>query len=100
MIHHIVMIKLNEFPEKQQKIDALYAIKNSLEELPSKIAEIQFYEVGINILETERSSDIVVVSQFKNLEDLAAYSVNPYHQEVVASIKNISKSITAVDYLK
>jgi hypothetical protein len=98
MIHHIVMIKLKPFSGNEEKLEKANEIKVALESLPSKINDIQFFEVGINIIESERASDIVLFSKFNNLEELHNYSINPFHQTVVKIIKDYSNHITSVDY--
>jgi hypothetical protein len=100
MIHHIIMIKLKPFSGKEEKNEKANEIKTALESLPGKIKEIQFYEVGLNIIESERASDLVIISKFKDLEDLNNYSINPFHQAVVKIIKEYSNSITSVDFEK
>lgn len=98
MIHHIVMIKLKPFSGKEEKLQKANEIKTALERLPSMINEIKFLEVGLNIIESERASDIVLVSQFDSLETLDVYRVHPEHQKVVAKIGEYAEKVTAVDY--
>jgi hypothetical protein len=94
------MIKLKPFSGKNEKFEKATEIKNALETLPSKIKEIQFYEVGLNIIESERAADIVLISKFKNIEELNSYVDNADHQNVVKIIKEYASNITAVDYEK
>jgi hypothetical protein len=100
MIHHIIMIKLKPFSGKDEKLEKAIEIKNALETLPSKINEIQFYEVGINIIESERASDLVLISKFKNTNELNSYVSNSYHQAVVSIIKEYASNISSVDHEK
>ena len=98
MIHHIIMIKLKSFWRKDDKIEKAEEIKAALETLPAKIKEIQFFEVGVNINESERSSDIVLISKFRNVEDLNRYCINPFHQSVARIIKEYSTNVSYIDY--
>lgn len=92
------MIKLKSFSGNEEKYNKALEIKAALDKLPSKINEIQFYESGINMKESERSADIALISKFKTLADLESYIVNPNHQAVVEIIQKYSSNITAVDY--
>ncbi len=100
MIHHIVMIKLKPFSGAQEKLEKANEIKVALDSLPAIIPEIKFYEVGLNIIESERASDIVLISKFDSLETLNVYRVHPEHKKVVALIGEYSEKVSAVDYEK
>jgi hypothetical protein len=100
MIHHIIIIKLKPFSGREEKLEKANEIKTAMETLPGKIKEIKFYEVGLNIIESDRASDIVLISQFDNHEDLHNYLINPFHQAVAKIIKEYSTHITSVDYEK
>jgi hypothetical protein len=100
MIHHIVMIKLKPFSGKEEKLEKANEIKERLEALPSIINEIKFYEVGLNVIESERASDVVLISKFDTLDTLDVYRVHPEHQKVVALIGEYAEKVTAVDYEK
>lgn len=91
MITHIVLFKLNN-PE-----DA-HEVKQRLDALPAQIAEIKHYDVGINILSSERNYDVSLISQFETLETMEAYQVHPAHKDFVDYIKPRAASIIAVDY--
>lgn len=98
MIKHIVMIKLKSFSTMDEKNMAANRIKSSLEGLKSKIEELKFIEVGLNINPSERASDIVLVSEFESLETLNVYRVHPEHKKTLAIINEYADKITAVDY--
>jgi len=92
------MIKLKAFAGNEEKLEKANEIKIALESLPPKIMEIKFFEVGLNKIESERASDIVLISKFNNLEELHNYAINPFHQAVVKIIKEYSSNTTSVDY--
>ena len=95
MIRHIVMFKIKEGLNKDEKTREL---KDALEQLPGKINEIKHYEIGINETESDRAFDISLVSDFNNNESLDAYRIHPEHQKVVGLIKNICDQTVVVDY--
>lgn len=98
MIHHIVMFKLLETPDGNQKERNKLEVKKQLEGLPAKIDVIRSMEVGINVKESARAFDIVLVSTFDNLEDLETYRVHPAHQEFVDYVGQIREQTASVDY--
>lgn len=94
MIMHIVMWKLNE-ENKKENMDKM---KKMLMELPSIIKEINHMEVGIDVNAASGNYDIVLLSEFKTMEDLQAYQVHPEHKKVGEFISAIRTERTCVDY--
>lgn len=94
MITHIVFFKLAE-PTAAN----IAATKEKLESMEGKIQELRHLEVGADVIRSERSYDIALVTKFDSLEDLQTYQVHPYHAgEVVPHMKSVCSSIVAVDY--
>ena len=96
MVRHIVVWRLNEVCDKA-KTAAL--IKEKLEALKDKIDELVDIQVGININDTISSSDLVLVSTFKTMDDLKAYIIHPEHKAVGSEYvrPNVSER-RSVDY--
>mgnify|MGYP002397122953 CR=1 FL=1 len=94
MIRHIVMVKL----KPETKPASVEKLKSMLEALPPLISEIKFYEVGVNVIESPAASDIVLVSEFNNKEELVAYREHPEHVKVLDYLKEVKESSTVVDY--
>lgn len=93
MITHIVCFKLiDRSPENIQKA------KEVLLGLEGKIPQLRYLEVGSDVLRTERSYDLVLVSKFDSLEDLQTYQVHPAHVEVVNYLSKVREAAVAVDY--
>ena len=93
MITHVVFFKLAENnPEHAQNIH------DKLMTLPDIITQIKHYEVGMNIIESERNYDLALISKFDNMDDLNTYQGHPEHLKVVEYIKSVTQSILAVDY--
>ncbi len=94
MITHIVFFKLAEqTPEK------IAAVRDKLLSMDGKIAELRHLEAGIDVIRSERSYDVALVTRFDSLADLQSYQVHPYHAgEVVPFMKANCSSIVAVDY--
>ena len=74
-------------------------IKAELDALPSKISEIKFYEVGINIAVSPVAYDIVLISEFENMKDLNTYREHPEHKRVLDIIAEAKNSSIVTDYV-
>lgn len=98
MIKHIVMWKLEDFADGRTKNENAKIIKEKLEALVGVIPEIVKLEVGIDILGTNQSYDVVLVSEFKNLQELDIYAKHPGHVKVGEFVGKVRKDRVAVDY--
>lgn len=93
MIKHIVFFKLkNRSPEK---VDATVQVLRNME---GKIPQLLSIEVGADLIHSERSFDIALVTVVASMEDLQAYQVHPAHKEVIAHINEVKELSIAVDY--
>lgn len=95
MIKHIVMMKLAEAADQEERKEKLAAL---LEDLEGKIEEIKLWEVGRNISTKASAFDLVLISGFDTLEDLDTYRVHPDHVKVLDYIKEVVSGIHVVDY--
>jgi hypothetical protein len=94
MITHIVFFKLFD-----QSPENIAAAKEKLLGMAGKIPQLRHLEVGTDIVRSERSYDLALVTKFDSLEDLQAYQVHPCHAgEVVPYVRSAASSILAVDY--
>ena len=98
MLKHIVMWKLKEFAEGRGKAENAQKARFLLEGLRKKIKEIKKLEVGININSSLDSCDIVLYSEFSNIENLKAYQNHPEHIKVGDFINKIRLERKVVDY--
>jgi hypothetical protein len=92
------MFKLSDTEDQALKEHNKRELKKRLEALPPKINVIRSMEVGINVKESPRAFDVVLVSTFDNLDDLETYRVHPAHQEVVSYVGQIREQTASVDY--
>lgn len=94
MFTHIVFFKLND-PTEQN----ILAAKKLLTDMEGKIPQLKYIEVGVDVLHTERSYDIALITKFNNKEEMDEYQVHPYHvNEVLAKLRPMLKGSAAVDY--
>lgn len=73
MIRHVVLMKFTD------RADAPEA-KTRLEALPAGIPEIRSLEVGLDVLGTAVSYDLVLVTTHDDVAGLQAYQTHPVHQ--------------------
>lgn len=93
MLTHIVFFKLKErTPEVVQKT------REVLLNMEGKIEQLLSIEVGADVVHSERSYDIALVTKFNNLADLAIYNAHPLHQEVIAYMGTVREAAVSVDF--
>lgn len=91
MVRHIVFMKFPDFSLAQIAKEKLLSMQGNIEVL-------QAIEVGIDFSRSERSYDLALVTTFNSKEDLEAYRIHPYHQEIVAWLKANNTETKVVDY--
>lgn len=94
MVKHIVCFKLIDNSQESK-----LATKEMLLSMKGKSFPLEEIEVGIDYLASQRSYDVVLITTFKNREDLNAYQVDPYHKNTVKPFMHarISASVS-VDF--
>jgi len=94
MITHIVFFKLsNPSPE------TINEAREKLLSMNGQIPQIRHLEAGADIIRSERSYDLALLTRFDSLVELQEYQTHPYHAgEIIPYVRKISASIVAVDY--
>ena len=98
MIKHIVMWKLKNFAEAANKTENAQKMRSQLEGLKDKIKEIKHIEVVININDSDDSYDIVLCSEFENMENLEIYQNHSEHVRVSDFVSKVRLERRVVDY--
>lgn len=93
MITHIVFFKLKDNRPEQVEVTA-----KILRDMEGKIEQLRSIEVGVDILHSERSYDIALITKFDSMADLDAYQVHPVHQKVIEHMSTVRESSVAVDF--
>ena len=93
MITHVVLFKLKDASQKsvEKARDVLLGMRG-------KIPLLRHLEVGMDVLHSERSYDLALITRFDTMEDLKAYQVHPVHLEVAKYINSVKEASIAVDY--
>lgn len=94
MITHVVCFKL-----KDRSAESVQKAKELLLSMQGKIPQLLHLEVGADVLRSERSYDLALISKFAAMADLDAYQVHPYHKDVVIPyIRSVGDVSISVDY--
>ena len=75
MIKHIVMWKFKDEVAEADKLE----MKRKLESLKDVIAPLIEIEVGLDVVGSDASKDMVLYSVFETLDDLRTYAEHPEH---------------------
>jgi hypothetical protein len=90
MVTHLVFFKLADpTPINVEKAN----------NMQGQIPQLKHLEVGVDLLHTERSYDIALITKFECKNDMDAYQVHPFHvNHVLANLRPMLKGSVAVDY--
>lgn len=91
MFVHVVFFRFHS------KTDAPEA-KRRLETMIGRVPTLQGLEVGIDTLNTERSWDMTLRTEFADEQGYRAYAVDSVHQEVLTWLKTVVNASATVDY--
>jgi hypothetical protein len=94
MITHVVLFKFK--PETTAA--EVQHLAESLGELPQIIDEIREFRFGTDVIRSERSYDLGLISSFDDLAALQRYQLHPEHQKVLTLVKAIVSNVVAVDF--
>jgi heme-degrading monooxygenase HmoA len=98
MFTHIVIWKLKATAGGRSRDENARLIKERFEELANMIDGLRHLEVGIDVLRTEASGDVVLVTEFESREAYEAYNVHPAHKALVAFISELRDERRVIDY--
>jgi len=98
MIRHIIMFKLIECKDNEDKMQKVNKIKSTFLPLRNIINVVESYEIAINERETEFSYDIAIISEYNSWNDLEAYLIHPEHMKAIETCKEIKKEKAVIDY--
>lgn len=95
MIKHIVAWRLIE---DKDKLASAAEIKALLEDLRGKIPGLLHIEVGTNVVPDANAADVVLYSEFTDLDALKTYQAHPLHLAVAPKVKALTSERRSVDY--
>jgi hypothetical protein len=89
MVTHIVFFKLTN-----PTSEGIKAVRDKLLSMDGKISQLRHLEVGVDVIRSERSHDVALVTRFDSLDDLPGLRskslpenpVTPLSQETRAAL--------------
>lgn len=81
MFTHIVLFKV-----KEPTVENLEFLKKTFLSMEGNIKELKQLEVGIDVIRSDRSYDIAIITRFDSKEDYLAYDVDEFHVEKVKKV--------------
>ena len=98
MIRHIVMFQFKEEAEGRSKKENVQITKDMLDALPGKIPQIVSSQTAVNAKDADETNyDLLLITDFANLDDLKTYIVHPDHKAVGAFMRPVRLSRTCID---
>ena len=94
MIKHVVVFKFKPETDERERT----AVINELRDLPNKIDVIREYEVGLDVLRSQRSWDGVIIGTYDDLDALQKYQRHDDHIPVVMKMQQLCDTFGVVDF--
>lgn len=93
MIRHIVMFKIkDEYKDEiPQLVENFYGMKGKIEGMLE-------LEAGADVIHSERSYDLALITLFENREAFDAYQTHPVHMPVKKRIHEVFSVSSACDF--
>jgi len=92
------MWRLADTAENNSKVQNAAIIKKMLLGLSAKVSFVKKIEVGVNIDESDAAYDLVLITEFENVEDLNRYKIHPDHVKVSEFVQKVRVARCVVDY--
>lgn len=94
MITHIVFFKL-----KDGSAESVAQTAQVLRDMEGKIDVLKSIEVGEDVVHSERSYDIALITKFESMEALDEYQVHPVHKKVIEHMLQVREASISVDFV-
>jgi diamine N-acetyltransferase len=90
---HVVFFKF-----KQPTDEVLEKAASMLRGLSGQVPQLMSIEVGVDVVHSERSYDLAIITRFANRADLEAYQAHPEHVKVLEYLRSVLAGSAAVDF--
>ncbi len=97
MIRHTIMWKFVDEYDGMNKDEIMSEIEAKFAHLKAVIPEIKAMKVERDILRSERSFDMIYLTEFESLEALEVYRVHPEHVKVAQFIGAVRTAQAVTD---
>ena len=94
MFTHVVFFKFKD--RSEENIKKAEKIMRGLE---GRIPELKSMEVGVDVIHSDRSFDITLITRFNNKADMLVYATHPIHvNEVLKYLRPMLEVSHTVDF--
>jgi hypothetical protein len=100
MIRHTIMWRFTDNFDGMNKDDIMDKITELFVFLKNTIPEIKFMSVERDVIKSERSYDMIYITEFESLESLEVYRVHPEHLKVAEFIGKVRIAQAVTDTVK
>lgn len=100
MIRHTIMWRFTDNFDGMNKDDIMDKITELFVFLKNTIQEIKFMSVERDVIKSERSYDMIYITEFESLEALEVYRVHPEHVKVAEFIGKVRIAQAVTDTVK
>ncbi len=97
MIRHVVMWKFKENSEGKTKMENMEWVREHLYALLPVIPEIKRMEIGFDIMGTDMSMDLMLLTEFDTVETMKIYAGHPEHLKVSAYVRKVIETRVVLD---
>ena len=94
MLQHYVVIRY----EKSVTDDHIAEFCKRMLALRTSIPDIQYLEIGRDILREARSWDLILIMRFASVAALCSYQQHPEHQKLMAFNQPFVANVATVDF--
>ena len=91
MFTHVVLFKLKDSNDLETAVSTLRSLEGNVPTLKS-------IEVGTDVIHSQRSYDIALITRFDDLAAYQVYADHPNHLPVIDYMKSVVESAVAVDF--
>ena len=97
MIRHVVMWKFKDEAEGKTKLQNMEWVRDSLYALVPVIPEIKRMEIGFDIMGTDMSMDLMLLTEFDSVSDMKTYAEHEAHLKVSKYVRSVVESRVVLD---
>jgi hypothetical protein len=98
MFKHIVLWKLKESAGGRTRAENARLMKERFEELANMLDGLHHLEVGIDVLHTDASADVILYTEFETRAAYEAYAVHPAHKALADFVTDLRLERRVIDY--
>lgn len=91
MFHHVVFMK---FIDLDNRAEAARRLQGLVDTVPS----LRSVQTGVDVLQTDRSWDLCLITRFNDRAGYDTYAVDPTHLEVIGFLKTVISGSATVDW--